>query len=274
VGKVVVVTGGASGIGKGTVQLFAEEGATVILGDIDADAGQEIANNSTGNVLFKRCDVCQDGDVKALMDFAAEQAGGIDIVFNNAGAVGDSAPIDEIDMEGWNHTMALLLGSVAMGIRHAVPHMKKRGGGSIVNTASICALQAGFGPVAYSTAKAGVLHMSKCAAADLAQHKIRVNAICPGFIMTNIFSSGMELEGEDKANLEGWMGQTASTFQPVQKVGDPRDIAEAVAYFSSDAGAFVTGTHLVVDGGITIGPRSSWDPETPGLFAEVMPDDQ
>ena len=169
-GKTVVITGAASGIGKATCLLFASEGATVIAGDIDATGGEELAATSNGKIFFKRTDVCNTADIKALMDFAAEKTGGIDVVFNNAGAGGDKAPIEEIDPEGWDRTMNLLLRSVAMGIRYAVPHMKGRAGASIVNTASVASLGAGYSPSAYAVAKAGVLHLSKLAAADLARH--------------------------------------------------------------------------------------------------------
>jgi NAD(P)-dependent dehydrogenase (short-subunit alcohol dehydrogenase family) len=268
-GKTAVITGAASGIGKATCLLFASEGATVIAGDIDETGGAELAATSGGRILFTRTDVCDVDDIKALMGFAAEQTGGIDIVFNNAGAGGARQPIDEIDAEGWDRTMNLLLRSVAMGIRHAVPHMMGRAGASIINTASVAALSAGMSPTAYAVAKAGVLHLTRLAAGDLAKHHIRVNAICPGLIKTNIFTAALDLAGEKKAAVNGTIAEFAEHAQPVARGGRPEDVAGAVAFLASDDAAFITGTHIVVDGGLLIGPRHCWDPEAPSLSTAI-----
>ena len=265
-GKTVVITGAASGIGKATCLLFASEGATVIAGDIDEKGGEDLAATSNGKIFFKRTDVCNTADIKALMDFAAEKTGGIDVVFNNAGAGGDKAPIEEIEPEGWDRTMDLLLRSVAMGVRYAVPHMIGREGASIVNTASVAGLGAGYSPTAYAVAKCGVIHLTKVGATDLAKHNIRMNAICPGFIQTNIFASSMEVpeEKRDEANKIIW--EIANHTQPVKRGGRPEDIANMVAFLASKEAGFITGTHFVVDGGITTGQPHSWNPEAPGLF--------
>jgi NAD(P)-dependent dehydrogenase (short-subunit alcohol dehydrogenase family) len=270
VGKTAVVTGAASGIGKATCLRLASEGATVIAADIDAAGGAELAATSNGKIIFKQTDVCDVAAIKALMDFAAETTGGIDVVFNNAGAAGDRAPIDEIDPEGWDRTMNLLLRSVAMGIRYAVPHMKGRTGASIVNTASVASLGAGYSPSAYAVAKAGVLHLSKLAAADLARHDIRVNAICPGFIKTNIFASALEVPDEKRDQANVVIHEVAAHAQPVKGGGNPDDIASMVAYLASDEARFITGAHMVVDGGITIGPRHSWDENSPAMFDSLQ----
>ena len=265
-GKRAVVTGASSGIGRATVLRLVDEGAEVWAGDIDEAAGLDLAQTSNGRIHFQRTDVTKAEDIEALI-LAAEAAGGIDVLFNNAGAGGARAKIDAITPDEWDYTQNLLLRSVALGIRFAAPLMAARGGGAIVNTASIAALQTGAAPTAYSVAKAGVLHLTKMAAADLAQHHIRVNAVCPGFITTNIFTSAMEIAGENRDRANAVIGTLAGGAQPLQRAGVAADIAAAVAYLASDDASFVTGTHIVIDGGMTIGPRHSWDPNTPSLFA-------
>jgi NAD(P)-dependent dehydrogenase (short-subunit alcohol dehydrogenase family) len=266
-GKNAVVTGGASGIGKATALRLAEEGAQVWIGDIDEAGGRDLAETSNGRIHFQRTDVMQAADIESLMQ-AADAAGGLN-VFNNAGAGGSRDPIDQISPDDWDRTQALLLRSVALGIRYAAPLMIARGGGAIVNTASIAALQTGAAPTAYSVAKAGVLHLTTMAAADLSRYGIRVNAVCPGFITTNIFTSALGISGEKQMQANGAIGHIATRAQPLQRAGRAEDIAAAVAYLASDDASFVTGTHITVDGGMTIGPRHSWDPQVPSLFASL-----
>ncbi len=265
-GKRAVVTGGASGIGRATVQRLVDEGAEVWIGDIDATGGQAIAETSNGRVHFLRTDVCEAGDIAALIE-AADAAGGIDILFNNAGAGGSRERIDAISPEDWDRTQALLLRSVALGIRYAAPLMAKRGGGAIVNTSSVSALGSGYAPTAYSVAKAGVLHLTKVAAADLAKHRIRVNAVVPGFITTGIFTASFDLDAEKRAMADAAIAGVAANAQPVQRAGRPEDIAAAVAFLASEDAAFITGTHILVDGGMLIGTRASWDDTQPSLFS-------
>jgi len=268
-GKVAVVTGAASGIGAASARLLASEGATVFASDIDVEGGKKLAEDCEGDIRFERCDVNNPADIKALMDNAASGAGGIDIVLNNAAAGGARPPIDEIEPEEWDGTMDLVLRSVALGIRYAAPHMKQRSGASIVNISSVAAVGPGYSPTAYAVAKAGVLHLTKCAATDLAQYGIRVNAIQPGFINTNIFTSSLEIPDEMKTTANAAIAQISSNTQPVRRGGQPQDIAEAFAYLSSDAASFVTGTSLLVDGGLTLGPRHSWDPEEQGILSAL-----
>ncbi|HPA38608.1 MAG TPA: SDR family NAD(P)-dependent oxidoreductase [Phenylobacterium sp.] len=260
-GKVAVITGGVSGIGRATVERFEAEGAKVVVGDIDDAAGAALANSYPGTVAFQHCDVMVEAQIEALMAFAVERFGALDILFNNAGAGGSYNTLAEMTGEAWDYSQNLLLRSVALGMRYALPHMKARGGGAIVNTASIAGTQAGAGPIAYSVAKAGVIHLTRVAAAEVARDGIRVNAICPGLILTNIFTPASMTTPDMASAIKAGMAQTAPDSQPIAKPGLPEDIANAALFFASEESAFVTGVHMLVDGGMFVGPRHSWDPE-------------
>lgn len=264
-GKAVVITGAASGIGRAATLLFAREGATVFAADLNLTGAEAVAREGE-NIVPVACDVCNVSQIKDLMDHAAGTCGGIDVLFNNAGAGGAREPIDQIEPDAWDQTFHLLMRSVAMGIRYAAPHMKGRKGASIVNTSSVAAVGPGYSPTAYAVAKAGVLHLTKCAATDLAQYGIRVNAVQPGFINTNIFTTALEMPEEMVEQAKAMIFQMSSQAQPVGRPGMPDDIANAVAFLASEAAGFMTGASMIVDGGITVGPRHSWDPEAPGLF--------
>ena len=267
-GKRAVVTGGASGIGRATALRFVEEGADVLVGDVDEAGGRALAEESNGRITFRHTDVTDAGAIEALMQ-QAHDAGGLDIVFNNAGAGGAPDPIDEVSPDDWDLTMSLLLRSVALGIRYAAPLIAHRGGGAIINTSSVSALGTGYAPTAYSTAKAGVLHLTKMAAANLAKDNIRVNAVVPGFITTNIFTRHLEIEEATRAQANAMIAHAAADSQPIRRAGAPEDIAAAVAFLASDDASFVTGTHILVDGGLTIGTRASWDPAAPSLLTAL-----
>jgi NAD(P)-dependent dehydrogenase (short-subunit alcohol dehydrogenase family) len=267
--KVAVITGGCSGIGLATVELFVAEGARVLIADIQDAKGAEIATRLGEPVRYQHCDVTEEAQIEAAMQAAVTHFGQLDIVFNNAGAGGTRARIEEMTGELWDRTHALLLRSVALGIRHAVTHMKERGG-AIVNTSSVSALEAGAAPLAYSTMKAGVLHLSSLAAAELSRYNIRVNAICPGFMLTDIFASSMGMSDNAAAMANAGLRAISPHAQPLAIPGTPDHIAKACLYLASDDAAFVTGTSLVVDGGLTIGPRSSWDPNAPSIVYDML----
>jgi len=258
-GKVAVITGGCSGIGLGAVELFVAEGARVVAADLQAEKGAMLERRFPDAVRFARCDVTQEADIAATIALADSAFGGLDILFNNAGHGGAPNGVADMTAEGWDATFALLVRGPMLGMKHALPLMQARGGGSVINTASIAGLQAGFGPLAYSTAKCAVIHMTRCAAAELSPQKIRVNAICPGLIATSIFGASMGLPREVAEQMAARVAQVGAKIPTVPKAGPPADTARAALYLASDDSEFVTGTHIVVDGGITIGGRHSWD---------------
>lgn len=274
-GKVALITGGASGIGLGTTELFVAEGAQVVVADLQDEKGAMLEQRFKGAVRYAHCDVTSEADIVAATALADSEFGGLDVLFNNAGIAGLPGGVAEVEVEGWDRIFAILVRGPAVGMKHALPLMQARGGGSIINTASIAGLQAGWGPLAYSAAKAAVVHMSKVAAAQLAKDKVRVNAICPGLIATSIFGNAVGLPRDQADQLAAMVAQNAPTVQPIPKAGLPEDIAEAALYLASDGSRFVTGTHIVVDGGITIGSRHAWDTEAlspfMALFGGVIP---
>ncbi|MES2723986.1 MAG: SDR family oxidoreductase [Pseudomonadota bacterium] len=271
-GKVAVITGAASGIGLGTVELFVSEGASVIAADIQDEKGAMLETRFPGKVAYVRCDVTQEAEIAAAMQRAKTEFGGLDILFNNAGISDRMTSIAEITADGWSWIFDVLVRGPALGMKHAVPLMLERGGGSIINTASIAGLQAGWGPIAYSSAKASVIHMSRAAAAQLSPQKIRVNAICPGLIATSIFGASLGLPREVADQMAARVADNAAKVQPVPKAGMPEDIAKAALYLASDDSAFVSGTHIVVDGGITVGGRHAWDATAGSPFAALFGD--
>lgn len=267
-GKRAVVTGASSGIGRATALRLANEGAEVLIGDVDVAGGEALAEASTGRIAFQRTDVTEPKQIEALIA-TAQAGGGLDLLVNNAGAGGARESIDAVAPDDWDRTQALLLRSVAMGIRYGAPAIAARGGGAIVNISSVSAMGSGYAPVAYSTAKAGVLHLSRVAAAELAKDNIRVNAVVPGFIVTNIFTSSVGVPAEHVDAVKGVIAAGAAKAQPVKRAGRPEDIAAAVTFLLSDDAGFVTGTHLLVDGGMLVGTRPSWDPDAPGMMSAL-----
>ena len=269
-GKVAVITGAASGIGLGTVELFIAEGAKVVAADVQDEKGAMIESRFGDKVAYVHCDVTKETDLIAAIDKAVSAFGGLDILFNNAGAGGTMAGAAEVTAKAWDQVFALLVRAPALATRHAIPHMLKRGGGSIINTASIAGTEAGWGPLAYSTAKAAVIQLSRATAAEVSPQGIRVNAICPGLICTSIFGSSLGLPREVADQMAARIEEVAPLMQPVKLAGQPRHIAEAALFFASEASAFVTGTHLIVDGGITVGARHAWDPTAASPLLAAM----
>lgn len=253
-GKVAVITGAASGIGRGTVDLFIKEGAKVVAADIQDDKGARLEEVHGKALRYVRCDVTKEGEVKAAVDLAAKAFGRLDCIFNNAGTPGPLENAETVTAEGFDSVMHLHLLGAMFGMKHAVPHMRAQGGGSIISTASIAGLQHGFGPILYSVAKASIVHMTKVAAAQLGPMNIRVNCICPGLIATPIFAKAIGMATQVADQTVSAVTEVMKNSQPIPRSGMPADIAEAVLYLASDGARFVTGHALVVDGGITVGP--------------------
>jgi NAD(P)-dependent dehydrogenase (short-subunit alcohol dehydrogenase family) len=254
-GKVAVITGAASGIGRGTVDLFVREGARVVAADIQDDKGARIEEEHKGRAVYVRCDVSQESDIAKAVDTAVTKFGRLDCMFNNAGTGGARDAADAVTAEGFDSVMHLHVRAALFGIKYAVPAMKKSGGGAIISTASVAGLQAGYGPILYSVAKGAIIHMTRVTAAQLAEHRIRVNCICPGLIATNIFAQGLGIPSQLAETRIDAIAEAATNSQPIHRGGRPRDIAEAALYLASDGSDWVTGQALTVDGGLTLGPQ-------------------
>jgi NAD(P)-dependent dehydrogenase (short-subunit alcohol dehydrogenase family) len=246
-GKVAIVTGAASGIGKATVELFRSEGATVVGADVSEGADL-------------RTDAGSEADAKALIDQVAEQHGGLDIVFANAGISGGFATISEQTADDWTEILRVNLIGPFLMIKYAAPVMQRRGGGSIICTASVAGLRSGAGGAAYSAAKAGVINLVQTAAQQLAGTNIRINAICPGLIET-----GMTKPMYDMARERGQESRIGE-LNPLRRGGEPMEIAHAALFLASDESSYVNGTALVVDGGL-----SSSHPTTRRFELRMLP---
>ena len=250
--KVAIVTGGASGMGLATVRRFLEEGASVVVGDLNSDNGRQLLEELSADgygekVRFTVTDVSVEDDVAAMTELALDAFGRLDIVFNNAGIGGAFGPITELEVDDWDTTFHVLVRSVFLGTKHAAKVLIEQGqGGSIINTASIAGMGGGAGPQAYSAAKAAVVSLSKTTAVELAPHDIRVNAICPGIIFTPLLHSGNEEQAEE----------VIEEIQPLSKRGEGSDIAGMAVFLAGDDSLFVTGQEHIVDGGLLAsGPR-------------------
>jgi NAD(P)-dependent dehydrogenase (short-subunit alcohol dehydrogenase family) len=231
-GKVAIVTGAASGIGRATVELFRGEGATVVGADLNDGADV-------------RVDAGSEGDVKRLVEEVAGQHGGLDIVFANAGISGGWATLAEQTADDWAEILRVNLIGPFLAIKHAAPVLAKRGGGSIICTASVAGLRSGAGGAAYSASKAGVISLVQTAAQQLSGSGIRVNAICPGLIET-----GMTKPMYDTARERGHESRIGE-LNPLKRGGEPEEIAQAALFLASDESSYVNGTALVVDGGLS-----------------------
>jgi len=243
--KVALVTGGSSGIGRAAALAFAREGARVVVSDIVEEGGREtldMIRKAGGEAIFVKVDVIRAEEVEAMVKRTVETYGRLDCAFNNAGVGGEIATIENSREEVWDRVLAINLKSVWLCMKYEVPQMLSQGGGAIVNTASVAGLIGFPAQAAYVASKHGVIGLTKSAALDHARSGIRVNAICPGVIRTPMI--GRRLDA--KPNREA----AYIAMEPVGRLGEPQEIAEAVVWLCSDAASFVTGHSMAVDGGL------------------------
>ena len=239
-GKVAIITGGANGLGRATAEVFVAEGALVVIADLDDAAGESVVASLGGAAAFKHTDVSDGESVRAVVEHAVDRFGAVHVMVNNAGIASSFRRFMHDDLRDFNHVMAVDLFGVIVGTQQAARHMGH--GASIINSTSIAGISPGIGLTTYRAAKAGVIHFSRCAAIELAELGIRVNVIAPGNISTAI-------------NAAFDTPSIVSRIQPLQRLGSPRDVANAAVYLAGERSAQVTGTVLPVDGGTTAGPR-------------------
>jgi len=270
-GKIAIVTGGTSGIGERTVEVFAAEGATVVFCGRRQELGDKIAAKLGGKVEFVRTDMTVEAEVESLMKGVVERHVRIDVLFNNAGGPAPRCSIADVDMAELNQAMNILVNSVVLGMKHAAPIMKAQGSGSIINNASVAAHQAGWSSSTfYSMCKAAVLHLSRCVAMELAESGVRVNSISPGAIATGIFGKVFGLSDEKAEETAGAFKQAFAGMQPIKRAGLPDDIAQAALFLASDESSFMAARDIVVDGGLLGGRQWSTQQEGVGAMKAAL----
>jgi len=269
-GKVAVITGGASGMGRATVAKFVAEGARVVIADLQEDKGRAFAAElGAAAATFVATDVCRENDVRTMIGTAVKVFGRLDCLFNNAGFAGVTGEIHETDMgEPYRRTIDAMLTGPILGMKYAAPIMREQRAGTIISTASIAGLKAGYGPHVYTAVKSAVINLTRSVAQELGPFNVRVNAICPGGIATPIFAGQLAVRKGGNTDYAASIKPFLERMQPIPRAGEPTDIANAACFLASDEASFISGHALVVDGGLTAG---SWTtPETRVDFAAAM----
>jgi len=257
-GKVCIVTGGTSGIGRRTAEVFAAEGARVVIAGRRETEGRAVAASLAGGGHFVRTDVTDEAQVRALIDFTVTRYGRVDCLFNNAGGPAPPGGIESIPADGFDAAIATLLRSVLLGMKHVAPVMMRQRSGSIINNGSVAGQRAGLSSsLVYSAAKAAVIHLTRCVAMQLGEQGVRVNSISPGAIATGIFGKAAGLPPEQAEKTAEIAKAALATAQPIPRAGLPDDVALAAVFLASDESGFVNGHDLVVDGGLIGGQRWS-----------------
>lgn len=251
-GKVAIVTGGTSGIGLATVERFVAEGAKVAIADIQDDLGASIVDRFGESATYFRTDVTDEAAIEALVAATVERFGKLDVMYNNAGAQGDSSPILELGAAGFDKTVALVARSVLLGHKYAARQFQAQGtGGSIISTASAAGMQGGWAAAGYTISKHAVIGIVRQAVAELAPLGIRSNAIAPGIIMTPIMARSFGVPLEEAVPFAGFLADRLGATQPIGRVGTADDIAKVATFLASDLAGYVTGVTIPVDGGAT-----------------------
>ena len=248
-GKVAVITGAASGMGRATAIRFAQEGAGIVVADLNSQGGELVVSEiaaAGGRAVFQRTDVTSEDDIKAMIGRAVKEYGRLDITYNNAGLGGATGRIEALKSEDWDKTFHILTRAVFLGIKYSVEPMRKVGGGSIISTSSVAGLRGVAGLCAYSAAKAAVISITESAAIDLGHDRIRVNCICPGGIVTPLTYKTMP--GGEEAAVKNM-----ARMQPIPRAGKPEDIANMALFLAGDDSEWITGTAMIVDGGMATG---------------------
>jgi NAD(P)-dependent dehydrogenase (short-subunit alcohol dehydrogenase family) len=260
-GKVAVITGGTSGIGARTAELFVNEGAKVVIAGRRRERGEQLATKLGTAASFIQTDVSIERDIAVMVKHVVDRFGRLDCLFNNAGDASDGDSIVNIKIRLFNRALAVHVGGALLAMKYAAPIMMRQESGSIINMASINGTRAGYITLTYATAKAALIHLSKCVAVELGPYGVRVNSLSPGPVITGIFGKALgsapDVADSDMQAARSAVGRFVSQVQPLRGIAEPDDIARVALFLASDASRFVTAQDVVVDGGITAGRTQS-----------------